>query len=83
MSLSSSSQQDNETIFRYSPSTRRAGSELLSERFVPFNHRATVVEPFDDETKRDAELFESAYMLVLCHCESACGHFSRTQRNAA
>lgn len=64
MSLSPCPQSDNRASLDDSTKSKRSGSELLSEKFAPFDHRSTVVEPFDNETKRDAEFFGSAYMRV-------------------
>lgn len=42
-------------------SQKRAISEVISKTFPPFDHRTTVVEPFDNEAKRDTEFLESEY----------------------
>ena len=55
-STASSSEQTSTT-------TKRALSDVLSETFPPFDHRAKVVSPFEQEVKRDTEFVESAYML--------------------
>lgn len=39
-------------------------SEVLSQNFSPFDHRAAIIEPFDGESKRDTEFQESEYMRV-------------------
>ena len=44
--------------------TKRPLSEVISATFPPFDHRAKVVAPFDDESKRDAEFARSEYMLL-------------------
>lgn len=41
---------------------KRPIADVISETFPPFNHRTTIVEPFDNESKRDAEFIESTYM---------------------
>ena len=43
---------------------RRAIAEVISTSYPPFDHRLAVVEPFDNESKRDVEFLESAYMQV-------------------
>lgn len=42
-------------------------SDLLTETYPSFDHRARVVAPFDDESKRDAEFVQSDYMLSDMH----------------
>lgn len=37
-------------------------SELISKTYPPFDHRADIIEPFDNEAKRDTEFQESEYM---------------------
>ncbi|KAI0366823.1 hypothetical protein BV20DRAFT_971330 [Pilatotrama ljubarskyi] len=44
---------------------KRPISEMLSETFVPFDHAAKVVAPFDNETKRDAEFLEKLNTMLL------------------
>ena len=39
-------------------------SEVLSQNFAPFDHRAVIIEPFDGESKRDTEFQESECMRV-------------------
>lgn len=41
-------------------SQKRPIAEIITEKFPPFDHRSAIVEPFDNETKRDAEFMESA-----------------------
>ncbi|EMD35492.1 hypothetical protein CERSUDRAFT_96608 [Gelatoporia subvermispora B] len=33
-------------------------SDLISHTFQPFDHRSAIVEPFDNESKRDVEFLE-------------------------
>ncbi|KAL6300409.1 hypothetical protein BKA93DRAFT_802055 [Sparassis latifolia] len=44
---------------------RRPLTEVISETFPAFNHRSAVVEPFDAESKRDAEFLEKLNMVLL------------------
>ena len=49
-------------------SEQRTLSDVISETFPAFDHRGTIIEPFDNEAKRDAEFQESEYMrLCLSH----------------
>lgn len=59
---STSSQQHGEL----DSSGQRTLSEVISETFPAFDHRGTIIEPFDNEAKRDAEFQESAYMRLRC-----------------
>ncbi len=44
---------------------KRAISEVISETSPTFDHRGNIVEPFDNEAKRDLEFQESEYMRVV------------------
>ncbi|OBZ67771.1 hypothetical protein A0H81_12477 [Grifola frondosa] len=46
-------------------SQKRAIAEVISETFPPFNHRTVVVEPFDNEAKRDADFTEKLNVMLL------------------
>ncbi|KAI0947951.1 hypothetical protein AcW1_009581 [Taiwanofungus camphoratus] len=46
-------------------SQKRAISEVISKTFPPFDHRTTVVEPFDNEAKRDTEFLEKLNLVLL------------------
>ncbi|KAI0327225.1 hypothetical protein GY45DRAFT_1284118 [Cubamyces sp. BRFM 1775] len=48
-----------------SAGTKRPLSEVLSATFTPFDHRAKVVAPFDDESKRDAEFARKLNSMLL------------------
>ncbi|KAI0763096.1 hypothetical protein BD413DRAFT_606783 [Trametes elegans] len=45
--------------------TRRAVSGVLSESFAPFDRRAKLAIPFDEESKRDAEFAEKLNAMLL------------------
>ncbi|KAH9947501.1 hypothetical protein B0H21DRAFT_778458 [Amylocystis lapponica] len=47
------------------PSKNRAIAEVISETFPSFDHRSAVVEPFDNESKRDAEFLEKFNDMLL------------------
>lgn len=39
--------------------------DLISRSFSPFDHRGLIVEPFDDETKRDGEFRDSECCVLI------------------
>lgn len=42
-----------------SGSQQRSVAEVVQEQFEPFDHRTTIVDPFEEENKREAEFRES------------------------
>ncbi|OCH86503.1 hypothetical protein OBBRIDRAFT_797125 [Obba rivulosa] len=48
-----------------SETPRRPISEMISQTFPPFDHRSAIVEPFDNESKRDVEFLEKFNMMIL------------------
>ncbi|KAF9816589.1 hypothetical protein IEO21_03990 [Rhodonia placenta] len=46
-------------------SQKRPIAEIITEKFPPFDHRSAIVEPFDNETKRDAEFMEKLNTMLL------------------
>ncbi|PCH35231.1 hypothetical protein WOLCODRAFT_139815 [Wolfiporia cocos MD-104 SS10] len=67
MSSSSSSspacsQQEGDARSR---TEKQSISEIIAETFPPFDHRTAVVEPFDNESKRDAEFLEKLNVMLL------------------
>ncbi|KAI0728976.1 hypothetical protein C8Q72DRAFT_875529 [Fomitopsis betulina] len=44
---------------------RRAITEVISTSYTPFDHRSSVVEPFDNESKRDVEFLEKLNVMLL------------------
>ena len=37
-------------------------SEIIAQTLQPFDHRSAIVEPFDNESKRDVEFLESMFI---------------------
>ncbi|KAI0676474.1 hypothetical protein C8Q78DRAFT_24610 [Trametes maxima] len=53
------------TPSQQNPAQKRPVSEVLSEKFTPFDHLTKVVSPFDEETKRDAEFVQKLNTMLL------------------
>lgn len=48
-------------------------SEIISQKFSAFDHQGTIIEPFENESKRDVEFQESECMRSCMHA-IACLH---------
>ncbi|KAH9917706.1 uncharacterized protein B0H18DRAFT_1033475 [Fomitopsis serialis] len=54
-----------EKISSSQSSKRRAIADVISQTYPPFDHRSTIVEPFDNESKRDVEFLEKLNAMLL------------------
>ncbi|CCM03276.1 uncharacterized protein FIBRA_05404 [Fibroporia radiculosa] len=48
-----------------SATPKRSVSEIIAETFPAFDHRTAIVEPFDEESKRDAEFLQKVNTMLL------------------
>ncbi|EPQ52242.1 hypothetical protein GLOTRDRAFT_132359 [Gloeophyllum trabeum ATCC 11539] len=48
-----------------SGSQQRSVAEVVQEQFEPFDHRTTIVDPFEEENKREAEFREKLNKMLL------------------
>ncbi|TFK49062.1 hypothetical protein OE88DRAFT_1663431 [Heliocybe sulcata] len=67
-------------------SQQRTISEIVEERFPPFDHRSAIVDPFEEEAKRDAQFREKLNKMLLnlmieVHAWSTARPVSETNQN--
>ncbi|KAH9840550.1 uncharacterized protein C8Q71DRAFT_412560 [Rhodofomes roseus] len=65
MSSQGSSPLSQEKVIISENSRRRAIADVISKTYPSFDHRATVVEPFDSESRRDVEFLEKLNVMLL------------------